>query len=131
MPEHPNVALIRKGYEAFARADMAALSELFAEDVVWHMPGRNPVSGVHRGREAVFAAFAKFFELSGGTLKLDVHAILADGEHAVALNRATASRKGKQLDLLGADVFHAKNGKIVEFWAFSEDQRLDDEFWSS
>ena len=130
MAEHPNAALIRKGYEAFARADMAALTELFAADVVWHMPGRNPVSGVHRGREAVFAAFAKFFELSGGTLKLDDHTFLADDDHAVALNRATATRQGKQLNLLGVDVFHVRNGKIVEFWAFSEDQRLDDEFWS-
>ncbi len=130
MPEHPNVDLIRKGYDAFAKGDMATLTDVFAADVVWHLPGRNPVSGVHKGRDAVFAAFAKFFELSGGTLKLDDHTILADDEHAVALNRATATRQGKKLDLLGADVFHVRNGKIVEFWAFSEDQRIDDEFWS-
>ena len=130
MAEHPNAAVLRKAYDAFAKGDMATLAELFAEDVVWHLPGRNPVSGVHRGRDAVFAAFAKFFELSGGTLKLDDHTILADDEHAVALNRATASRQGRHLDLLGADVFHVRNGRIVEFWAFSEDQRIDDEFWS-
>ena len=130
MAEHPNAAVLRKAYDAFAKGDMATLAELFAEDVVWHLPGRNPVSGVHRGRDAVFAAFAKFFELSGGTLKLDDHTILADDEHAVALNRATASRQARQLDLLGADVFHVRNGRIVEFWAFSEDQRIDDEFWS-
>ena len=130
MAEHPNAALLRKAYDAFDKGDMATLAELFAEDVVWHLPGRNPVSGVHRGRDAVFAAFAKFFELSGGTLKLDDHTILADDAHAVALNRATASRQGRHLDLLGADVFHVRNGRIVEFWAFSEDQRIDDEFWS-
>lgn len=130
MAEHPNAAVLRKAYDAFAKGDMATLAELFAEDVVWHLPGRNPVSGVHRGRDAVFAAFAKFFELSGGTLKLDDHTILADDEHAVALNRATASRQGKQLNLLGADVFHVRNGKVAEFWSFSEDQRIDDEFWS-
>ncbi len=130
MAEHPNVNLIRRGYQAFAKGDMAALAQIFAEDVVWHSPGRNPVSGIHKGREAVFAGFAKFFELSGGTLKLDTHAILADDEHAVALNRAMASRAGKMLDELGADVFHMRNGKITEFWSFSEDQRVEDEFWS-
>ena len=31
MSEHPNVALTRRGYEAFARGDLAALSELIAE----------------------------------------------------------------------------------------------------
>ena len=130
MAEHPNVALLRKGYDAFAKGDMPTLTDVFAEDVVWHLPGRNPVSGVHRGREAVFAGFAKFFELSGGTLKLDDHTILGDDDHAVALNRATASRAGKKLDLLGVDVYHIRNGKVTEFWSFSEDQRIDDEFWS-
>ncbi len=130
MAEHPNVALLRRGYEAFDKGDMATLTEIFAEDVVWHVPGRHPVAGVHKGRDAVFAAFAKFGQLSGGTLHLDLHALLADDEHAVALNRATAIRQGKQLNLLGADVFHVRNGKVSEFWAFSEDQRLDDEFWS-
>src|SRR3989304_3720966 len=124
MAEHPNAAVLRKAYDAFDKGDMATLAELFAEDVVWHAPGRNPVSGVHRGRDAVFAGFAKFFELSGGTLKLDTHAILADDEHPVALTRAVASRAGKTMDELGADVFHVRGGKIVEFWSFSEDQRL-------
>lgn len=130
MAEHPNVALLRKGYDAFGKGDMATLTELFAEDVVWHMPGRNPVSGVHKGREAVFAAFAKFAEISGGTLRIDVHDIVANDGHTVAVNRATASRPGKELALLGVDVFHVSNGKITELWSFSEDQRLDDEFWS-
>ena len=34
MAEHPNVALLRKGFEAFAKRDRATLTELFAENVV-------------------------------------------------------------------------------------------------
>ena len=67
MADHPNADLLRKGYEAFDKGDMAVLTELFAADVVWHVPGTSPISGVHRGREAVFAAFAKTVELSGGS----------------------------------------------------------------
>ena len=130
MAEHPNVALLRKGYDAFAKGDMAILTDVFADDVVWHLPGRHPVAGVHKGRDAVFAAFAKFGQLSGGTLHLELHDVLANDAHTVAVNRGTASRQGKQLDLLGVDVYHVTNGKITEFWSFSEDQRRDDEFWS-
>jgi ketosteroid isomerase-like protein len=39
MTEHPNVELTRRGYEAFAKADLAALAELIADDVTWHAQG--------------------------------------------------------------------------------------------
>ncbi len=130
MPEHPNVGLVRKGYEAFAKGDMATLRELFSEDVVWHVSGNNPISGEYRGQDAVFAFFARTAELSGGTLRFDLHDVVANDEHAVALVRSTASRQGKQIDVREAQICHISNGKITEFWGFSEDQRLNDEFWS-
>ena len=130
MAEHPNAALLRKGYEAFARGDIAALTDMFAEDMVWHVPGNNLISGEHKGRDAVFAVFAKTMELTGGTFKIDLHDIVANDEHTVSLSRASASRQGKQLDLRGADIYHIRNGKVTEWWSFVEDQRLDDEFWS-
>jgi len=130
MADHPNAALLRKGYEAFARGDIAAITDLFAEDMVWHVPGNNLISGEHKGRDAVFAVFAKTMELTGGTFKIDLHDIVANDEHTVSLSRASASRQGKQLDLRGADIYHIRNGKVTEWWSFVEDQRLDDEFWS-
>ena len=130
MADHPNAALLRKGYDAFAKGDTATLTDLFSEDVVWHLPGRNLISGEHKGRDAVFAVFAKTMELTGGTFKIDLHDIVANDEHTVSLSRASASRQGKQLDLRGADIYHIRNGKVTEWWSFVEDQRLDDEFWS-
>ena len=130
MADHPNAALLRKGYDAFAKGDTATLTDLFSEDVVWHLPGRNLISGEHKGRDAVFAVFAKTMELTGGTFKIDVHDIVANDEHTVTLSRASASRQGKQLDLRGVDIYHIRNGKVTEWWSFVEDQRLDDEFWS-
>ena len=130
MSEHPNVTLLRKGYEAFAKGDIAAITDMFAEDMVWHVPGNNLISGEHKGRDAVFAVFAKTMELTGGTFKIDLHDIVANDEHTVSLTRAAASRQGKQLDLRGVDIYHIRNGKVTEWWSFTEDQRLDDEFWS-
>ncbi len=130
MADHPNATLLRNGYEAFGRGDMAVLTELFAENVVWHLPGNNQLSGVHRGRDAVFGIFAKTTQLSGGTFKIDVHDVLANDEHAVALTRATGSRQGKQLNSLDTDVYHVSDGKVTEWWSFVEDGRVADEFWS-
>ena len=130
MADHPNAELLRNGYEAFDKGDMAVLTALFAENVVWHVPGVSPISGEHRGREAVFAVFAKTAELSGGSFKIGLHDVLANDEHTVALTRATGSRQGRQLSSLDTDVYHMSNGKVTEFWSFVEDQRLTDEFWS-
>ena len=130
MPEHPNAALLRKGYEAFNKGDMATLRELFSDDAVWHVPGNNQLSGEHRGRDAVFAMFARSAELSGGTYRVELHDALANDEHAVGLSRATASRQGKQLDAVAVETYHVSNGKITEAWVFAEDQRAIEEFWS-
>jgi hypothetical protein len=114
MAEHPNVGLVRKGYDAFAKGGMATLRDLFAENIVWHVPGNNPFSGEHKGRDAVFALFARTAELSGGTLGIELHDVLANDEHAVALVQATASRQGRQLSALDITVYHITNGKVAE-----------------
>ncbi len=127
MADHPNAALIRKMYDAFIRGDyIPTLTEILSEDVVWHLPGAGPFAGDHRGRDAVFAAMGHF----DGSVQLELHDVLANDEHAVALLRARGSRKGKEYDALEIDIFHISDGKVTEFWSFSEDQRLTDEYWS-
>jgi ketosteroid isomerase-like protein len=128
--DHPNARLITKGYAAFLKRDMATLEGLFAEGVVWHVAGNNPTSGWYRGRDAVFALFRRVQELSGGTFRVDVHTVLADDEHGVALARSTASREGKHLKAQSVNVFHVHDGKVTEVWQASEDQPAIDEFWS-
>ena len=127
MAEHPNETLIRKLYGAFVDGQYASrLTEVFSENVVWRLPGRHPAAGDHHGRGAVFAAMRHF----DGSVQLELHDVLANDDHAVALLRATGNRKGRQYNALEVDVFHITDGKVTEFWSFSEDQRLTDQFWS-
>jgi uncharacterized protein len=127
MAEHPNVARIRDGYAAFAAGDFAVLTDLFADDLVWHVGGRNQLAGEYRGRDAVFAFFGKLMEVTEGSFHLDVHAVLADDEHAVALVFGTASRGGQSLTDTAAHVFHMRDGKVVEYWNATTDQYVFDE----
>src|SRR5205807_7264865 len=92
MAEHPNVALLRKGYAAYSTGDLNVLNELFADDIVWHVAGRSQLSGDYKGREQVFGFFGKIMELSGGTAKIELHDLLANDDHAVALVTGTATR---------------------------------------
>ncbi len=128
--DHPSADLIRRGYEAFLKGDMATLENLFVEDVVWHAAGTNPTSGEHKGRDAVLALFRRVKELSGGSFRVEVHTVLADDDHGVSLTRTTASREGKHLRAQSVTVFHIRDGKITEVWQASQDQPAIDEFWS-
>ena len=70
MSDHPNLELMRRTLAAFQVGDMAGLAELLAPQVVWHVPGRSPLAGDHRGRDEVFGFFGSLMELSGGTFSI-------------------------------------------------------------
>src|SRR5205807_7657374 len=131
MAEHPNVALLRKGYEAFVKGDMDTLNGLFTDDIIWHEGGRGPLAGDYKGKEQVFGLLGKLFELSEGTIKVEVHDILANDEHAVALVTISASRKGRSFSGTSVDVFHVRDGKAAEFWDNVTDRYGLDEVYNA
>jgi uncharacterized protein len=127
---HPNEELARKGYAAFGSGDMGTLNELFADDLLWHVGGRSPLAGDYKGKEEVFGFFARTMEMTGGTFKLDVHDILANDTHIVAMAGTTGTREGKTLHDNGVQVLHVQDGKVTESWFHPGDQYSVDEFWS-
>ena len=61
-----NAELIRRGYDAFARADLPAVFEMLDTEITWHVPGTSPLSGDYKGHGEVGGFFARTMELSGG-----------------------------------------------------------------
>lgn len=127
---HPNEDLLRRGYDAFGTGDMETLAALLADDIVWHFPGNNPLAGDYKGRNEVLAFFVKSVEMTGGTLKIELHDVLANDEHGVGLIRVTGQRDGKSLTDNAAQVFHVRDGKASEVWSHAGDQAAIDKFWS-
>ena len=127
---HPNEELLSRGFEAFSKGDMGAVAALFADDIVWHSPGRGPLSGDHRGRDQVLGLFAKQAELTGGTFRVEVHDLLANDEHGVALTTARGERGGKAWEGKSVLVFHVREGKATEVWLHPDDLYASDEFFS-
>ena len=130
MADHPNVELLRKGYTAYGSGDIEVLNELFADDILWHVAGRGPLAGDYKGRDQVFGFFGKLMELSDGTAKLELHDVLANDDHGVALVTGTATRNGATFTGPDVHTFHIRDGKVVEFWDAPLDQYAADEFWS-
>ncbi len=127
MADHPNVDLVRRGYAAFGSGDMDTLRELISADVVWHSGGDNPLSGSYEGLDATLGLFGRLFETTGGDIRQDLHAVLADDEHAVALVSQHLGRPdGRSYDGNDVHVFHIADGKVTEFWALSGDSAAND-----
>ena len=45
------------------------VSELLAEDVLWHHGGRNQLAADYQGRDDVYALCGKMMELTGGSFR--------------------------------------------------------------
>jgi len=127
---HPNEALVRRGYDAFAKGDADTLRELLAPNVVWHLPGQSPLAGDYRGTDAVLDLFGRTMELTAGTFWAELHGIVADDEHTVGLHVARAERGGRTLEDRQVLVCHLSGGKLVEVWQYIENQYLYDGFFS-
>lgn len=130
MTDHPNLKAARAGYEAFAGGDLAAVSELMADDIVWHVGGSNMVSGDYAGKEAVLGLFATIAQETSGSFDNEIHDILANDEHGVALVTTSGQRGDKTMSVRGVHVFHMDDGRMTEFWNFPQDQAAVDSFWS-
>jgi uncharacterized protein len=123
MAEHPNVALLRKGYKAFTEGDMETIDALFDDDIVWHVPGKSMLSGDYKGKEEVINMFGRLFQETGGTFKIEIHDVLANDEHSVCINTISGERNGTPFETRGVDVFHpTPDGKVKEYWGLVEDQ---------
>jgi len=126
-----NLAIVRRGYEAFNKGDLETLTELFDEGAAWHLPGRSSLAGDHEGRDAAFAYFARLGQESGGTFQAEVQALIADdADRVVGIQRSTAERDGKRLAVGDCIVFQLKDGRVIDGRDHIDDLYAWDEFWS-
>lgn len=126
---HPDEDLARQAYKAFAEGDMATLDSLMADDVQWHVAGDSVISGDYDGKQAVFEFFRQLSDRSGGTFSLDIHDIVANDNHTVALVKSRGERDGRRLEDNNVQVMHIENGRVVSFWSFQWDQQAATAFW--
>ncbi len=124
MPAHPNETAVREMLDAMGRFDMENASQWLADDVVWHEIG-NP--------QAIYGKAALAARATGTppdyTITGETHDVVAGDEHTVALITATGTRNGKDFTYRVAEIYHMKDGKITERWAFSDDTAAITDFF--
>jgi len=127
--DHADV--VRRAYHAFNTADIQALNELFDEKASWHTPGRSPIAGEHRGRNAVFAQFGHYGGETHGTFTAALRQVLAsDDGCVVGLHHNSGVRNGKRLETDCCIEFEVRNGRIVSGREHFFDLHAWDAFWA-
>lgn len=118
------IQIVRSGFEAFKRGDLKAVGELFTDDAVWHGRGSTRFGGDFKGREAILSDMAQFAQ-TFTDIQLDLHDILANENHVVALVNSSIKRNGKTYDDHQTFIFHLNNqGKTTETWIVSDTELL-------
>jgi len=126
-----NAAIMRRAYEAFNSGDMDTLTELFDENGSWHTPGRSWPANDYQGRDATLAYFGRLGQETGGTFRAELQRLLADDDdRVVGIQRSSAERDGKHLDVGDCIVFQLKDGRITDGREHFHDLYAWDEFWS-
>jgi len=128
MTEHDkrNIAIVRLMYtgDETERANIA-------QDIIWHVPGHNPVSGTYRGFEEYTQLMpARMAPLTRWDFTLE--AVMVNGNYVMTTLRLQGERKGKVIDIRGGHLMRLTDeGKVVEGWGFTANQDALDEFFSA
>ena len=117
MADHPNAAKFRAvAAEVERTGDMSLAFDGLDDDIVWHEIGRDePI----RGKQALMERFSGMPE--GASIKTETHDVLANDEHLIQLVTATATMGDQELVYRTAEIYHVRDGKVTERWAFSDD----------
>jgi uncharacterized protein len=125
-----NLDLIRRGYDAFSRGDVATVLEILDPNIHWHVPGRSPLSGDYKGHDEVIGFFTKTQELAAGTFSIEIDDMLSRGQQVVVLCNVSAQRHDQNWSSPEVHVWRVVNGQAMEFREYQGDQQAEDEFWS-
>jgi len=130
MAQHPNTKTIDRMTKAALDGDAATLSEIFTEDMVFHVRGTLPGVGDHRGASGFLSVIGSIMEITKGDLKLDQQFAMADGDWAAEWERAVFGRDGKTLEQYDSFVYRFEDGRIAEMWMIGAGNPEDAAFFA-
>jgi len=110
---------------------MDTLMSLYNDDAVHIVPGESQVSGAHKGKDSILGLYGKLFELSNGTLRIQLDHVLSDGgDRVVSIHTSSLEKDGETFTQTEALLFTLVNGKVAEIHDFFADIALSNRLFS-
>jgi ketosteroid isomerase-like protein len=108
---------------AARRGDFDAAFAMFAEDIVFRIPGRSSFSGEHRGRERAMAYINEARALSREhEVEVEVVDALTSADRFALIVVERFHRGDGIVEIRRANVYRVRGDEIDEIWIFEGDQ---------
>jgi len=124
-----NHEVIQQLYGAYTSGDLEAIRRPFNDQSVWIELGDNQRTGVFHGATGLLEHSMRNLELTDGTLTTEVQEIVGGDQYVVVVERATAERNGRSLDMLCATSYHMVDGMVGEMRVLPFDSQEWQRFW--
>ena len=125
-----NLALMKRGYEAFSKGDLATIRAIAHDDEVWVTPGLAEFKTEYHGVDDVIGYLTKLVETTDGTFKDEPEAFFADDDRVTVIEHVTAARKGRTLDTHFIHVYDITDGKVSRVTEYAAEPKKAEAFWS-
>lgn len=128
-----NLQVVKNGFDAFGRGDLAGLLSLMAEDVVWDVPGDGlPLAGRYRGHEGVASFFQKL-GIEWEIVDFQPREFVADGDRVLVVGweRVRVKETGRGADVDWVMAFTVRDGKVAAYRQYTDTKALGDAYASA
>jgi ketosteroid isomerase-like protein len=127
----PAADVMRRYREAAGRGDFDAAFGMYAEDIVFRIPGNSAHAGEHTGREAAIAYINAARALSRDhEVELEVVDALVSEERFCLIVAERFHVDGAITEIRRANVYRVRGDEIVEVWIFEADQDAADRLFA-
>jgi ketosteroid isomerase-like protein len=118
--------------EMYAGGSIDEVLELLSPDIVWHVPGKSPIGGDHRGTRQVIDYFEKRRKLANATMQMHPGEVISEGDAVAQFVEGTAVLDGEHVfwQTIGVYRVDIEHGWIREVWLVPLDGELFDRIWS-
>ncbi|MEM8953370.1 MAG: nuclear transport factor 2 family protein [Verrucomicrobiota bacterium] len=125
-PQEQNKKLVRKAFRPWEDGNSAPFFDLIADDVVWNVIGKSPVSGLyHSKREIIDKAFGPLLDRLDGPLKTTFIDLAAEGERVfLRFESKGITKNGIHYDQAYCFAMLMRDDRIVEIVAYLDTDLL-------
>lgn len=115
--------------DAWLAGDRTEMAACYHDEFTLHYAGQNPLSGVHRGKPAAFAALAEVARRANRRL-LSIEDIMAGPHRGAILVREAFDRGGRSAEVERLLVYAVRDGLLSDCWVYDRDQAIVDAFFA-
>ncbi len=127
--------LVQQAYDALASGDREKIRKYWADDMIWLVPGHNPISGWKRSLDEFLGFMQEVGRLSGNSFRMNREAIMTSDDASADVTRNVGNRAEDETRRLDINVVHFlrwRNGKVIQGMGaiFGDGTAQYDAFWS-